>query len=731
MDVPCIRTKIRRNLAQLFFAEALMPQNGTISPHDFRRLAVASIIGVGISSVTTQIITIREFLSQFHGNEITISLVIFCWLVLTGMGTLAAKCFRKASLGVYLLLALIIGVWPLFQIVGIRVFRELFFTHGVSPGFYPILLYITLTIAPYCLITGFILPYTQKLFHHFHIPFESGELYISDSAGDILGGILFSFLLVYWLKPFAIIALTASFLILTTLLMSGVYGKWRFLAVATPAAALFFVLALMPSVELQTLSNQYGNISGYVESPFGRIVVSKEGPQYTFWESGTPLYSDSNVIEAEEKVHYPLSQLNHVETVLLVSGGLGETLVEISKYNPGTVDYVELDPALTQTALALKIIPKSPFLNIINTDARRYIQTTGTRYDAVILDLPEPDTFQVNRFYTDEFFALAKRVLKKKGVLAINMAYSPNYVGKVQREKLSILYHTAGRHFKHILVLPGEQACFLMSDRPLFSEIPRRLKSKEIKTAYIDGYFHGNITKERISELEKKLDQNKTINTDFNPRLMHLVFREWLNRHGTTPTGFIWALSGLLVLYFIFMKKEEYILFSTGFTVMGLEMAIIFAFQIIYGYVYMMIGAIITAFLLGLLPGALAGVKWRTGNAVKVGLSEVALLVLSVAFLCWSGWFKIALHPAWFLAFGFVLSFFAGFQFPATARLIGEDQSPAAGCLAADLCGAAVSALIVGTLLIPLWGLGVAVLLLISVKASSSLLLLFSRQANS
>ncbi len=530
-------------------------------------------------------------------------------------------------------------------------------------------------------------------------------------------------------SPFAVIALTASFLILTALLMSIVYRKWHFLAFASPSAVLFFVLALNPFLELHTLSAQYGNISDYVESPFGRIVASKEGPQYTFWESGTPLYSDSNVIEAEEKVHYPLSQLNPVEKVLLVSGGLGETLGEIGKHNPGTVDYVELDPALTQTALVLEIIPKRPFLNIINTDARRYIQTTPIRYDAVILDLPEPDTFQVNRFYTDEFFALVKRVLKKDGVLSINMAYSPNYLSDVQRDKLSILYHTAGQHFNHILVLPGEKACFLMSDRHLSAEIPRLLKSKRIKTAYVEGYFHGNITKERISKLEKKLAQNKTINTDFNPRLMHLVFSEWFTQYNTTPTGFIWALSGVLLLYFIFMKKEEYILFSTGFTVMGVEMAIIFAFQIIHGYVYMMIGAIITAFLLGLLPGALLSVKWHKKDVVKVGLSETAFLVLSAAFLCWSGWFRITLHPAWFLFFGFVYSFFAGFQFPATARLIGEDQSPAAGCLAADLCGAAVGGLVVGTLLIPLWGLETALLLLILVKASSSLLFLFSRRA--
>ena len=701
-----------------------MRPNGTISRHRFRWLAIGSIVGIGISSVTTQILTIREFLSQFHGNEITISLVIFCWLVLTGVGTLLAKCFKKASLAVYLVLALIIGVLPLFQIAGIRVFRELFFTHGVSPGFYPILIYISATIAPYCLLTGFILPYTQKLFHGFDVPFESGELYITDSAGDILGGVLFSFLLVYWFKPFAVIALTASFLVLVTCLMMGEFRKWGFLAAALPIVALFYITALLPSVEIRSLEAQYGNIMKYVESRFGRIVVSKEGPQYTFWESGTPLYSDANVIEAEEKVHYPLSQRDDVKKILLVSGGLGDTLLEMDKYSPLRVDYVELDPALTQTAEDLKMIPEFSYLNIINTDARKYIQSTDTRYDAVILDLPEPDTFQANRFYTDEFFSMAKHVLKKNGILAVNMDYSPNYLSRLQKEKLSILYHTLKRHFNHILVLPGEQACFIMSDGALSADIPRKLKSKGIKTAYIDGYFNGNVTKERIRELRKKLGKGKTINTDFNPRLMQLVFKEWFSRHGTSPAGFMVGLAGLLLLYFILMKREEYILFSTGFTIMGLEMAIIFAFQVIYGYIYAMIGLIVTAFLLGLLPGAVTGVKWAADSSVKAGLAEGAMLLLSALFLCWCGWFRVVVHPVWFLIFCFVFSFFAGFQFPAAARLIGEDRSPAAGCLAADLCGAAVGALVVGTLVIPLWGVGMAVLLLIMVKASSGLVLL-------
>ena len=254
------------------------------------------------------------------------------------------------------------------------------------------------------------------------------------------------------------------------------------MAVAICLAVVFYGMALIPSLETRTLENQYGNIAAYIESPFGRIVVSKEGPQYTFWESGLPLYSDANIIEAEEKVHYPLSQLNGVKNLLLVSGGLGETLTEIAKYRPAHVDYVELDPALTRTAQELRIIKTAPFVNIINTDARRYMSSTGSSYDAIILDLPEPDTFQINRFFTDEFFALTKGVLNPNGILSLSMTYSPNYLSDLRKKKLSTLYHTAGRHFKHILVLPGEQACFLLSDGPLSAHIPERLQSKEIST---------------------------------------------------------------------------------------------------------------------------------------------------------------------------------------------------------------------------------------------------------
>jgi spermidine synthase len=692
---------------------------------NLKRLIIWSIIGTGISSVSTQLVSIREFLSQFHGNEITISLVLFCWLLLTGLGSLAAKAVRRPSLGLYSLLAFIVAIWPLLQITGIRWFREILFIHGTSPGFHPIFFYTFLMLSPYCLLVGYVLPYAQKTLNALGYPFHSGDLYLTDSLGDIAGGALFSFVLVYWLKPFPIIAFTSPFLVLVALGIFWKTQRYVLLVTGLVVACLFYYYSTNRQFEIRTLAPQYGNIVQYLESPFGRIVISREGPQHTFWGSGVPLYSDANVAKSEEKVHYPLCQVDQVEDVLLVSGGLGETVTEVSKYHPRHIDYVELDPHLTQAAVRLGVIKNIPGLKIINTDGRRYIKTTDKTYDAIIIDLPDPHTFQVNRFFTKEFFFLTKRILRTGGILSLSMEYGENYISEVRKKKLSTLFNTARSSYKKVMVLPGEEAYFLCRDGELSSDIPSRLKAKGIHTTYIEDFFYGNVTTERIRQLEGTLDRDEPVNTDFNPRIMSIVFHEWFMKHGTSPKYFLFTLTGLTALYLFFMKREEYVLFSTGLATMGVEMLVVFAFQVIYGYIYLQIGAIVTAFLLGLLPGAMVGNLSRGKGRFRLLFTEGPLLFLLLIFLGWVAFLRNELSPVYFLVYCFLFAFFCGFQFPVAAGQMGEETSPAAGCFAADLCGAAVGTLVTGTILIPLWGIRSAVLFLIFVKISSSMMIIF------
>ena len=285
-----------------------------------------------------------------------------------------------------LLLILVIAVWPLLQLIAIRGLRETFFTHGVSPGFYPNFFYILASITLYCLLTGFILPHALKVLTERQHGFESGDLYLTDSIGDITGGALFSFVLVYWVKPFSTIAITSSLLILVAFVLLIKTRGYILLLMAVGITSMFYAYAANGCFERLTLAGQYGNIEQYLESPYGRIVITGEASQRTFWESGSPLYSGSNLITSEEKVHYGLCQLERVENVLLVSGGLGETIKEINKYSPAHIDYVELDPMLTETAVSLGVLKKAPFLEIMNTDGRSHIKKTKRRWKITFLN---------------------------------------------------------------------------------------------------------------------------------------------------------------------------------------------------------------------------------------------------------------------------------------------------------------------------------------------------------
>jgi spermidine synthase len=121
------------------------------------------------------------------------------------------------------------------------------------------------------------------------------------------------------------------------------------------------------------------------------------------------------------------------------------------------------------------------------------------------------------------------------------------------------------------------------------------------------------------------------------------------------------------------------------------------------------------------------GSLYEEKNKRMFVFSELVLLGLILIFFVWNGFLRGELHQIYFLGYCFTFSFFCGFQFPLAAKMIGERQSPAAGCLAADLAGAAVGTLVVGTLLIPLWGIQSAIFFLIFVKISSNMIMLFSK----
>ena len=667
------------------------------------RAIIRLVIATGISSVVTQLLTIREVLAQFQGNEIVIALVLFNWLCLGGLGTLLARVITrrpwKATIIKLGWLSLVLCGLSALQIPAIRELRNLIFISGSSVGFYPTWLFSFLSIAPYCLLLGFLLPFSLFVIRAGISDYPGTRIYIIDNIGDISGGALFSFVLVYLVTPLQAIFLANLPLLAAVYLLFPVSRRHR-PAVVQAMVLVFVILAAGIFWEKASLAPAAGKLAYYRETRYGRIAVHRDGEQFTLFEDGMPVFSSQNLSLAEETVHYPLSQLDRIEHVLLISAQ-GGIMAELQKYQLKSIDYVELDPEVTAVQLQFGMIKPISGLNVIHQDGRAYLAQTDKSYDAIIVNLPEPGTFQMNRFYTDRFFNLAQKRLSSKGVLSFSMQGFDNYLAEPQRQKLSSIYNTIQIYFKHILMLPGQRVFFLCRNRPLTTDIPAALAHKAIPSAYIEGFYYGNLTRERIERLNAGMDPNTPANVDTSPHLMRLMFSQWFAKFQTSPFVFFLVLSVLSAIYFYRIAREEFVIFSTGCTTMGCEILVIFAFQIYFGYIYLQIGIIITIFLAGLLPGAWLGNRLQRQGKPLLVLTDGLLIVFLTIFILTIDSFADRLPVMFYLIFGFVVSLTCGFQFPLALYLKGSDNSAVTRTFSADLIGAAGGTLLTSVVLIP------------------------------
>jgi len=671
------------------------------------RTIIFLVIATGISSVVTQLLTIREFLSLFAGNEFVIALILFNWLIIGGIGTMLARfasgSMRKASQTTLAWLSMILSFLPALQIFAIRILRDLLFIHGSSVGFYSVFGYTFCMIIPYGLLLGFVLPYALFVLRSKKTDYSGTRIYMIDNIGDVSGGLIFSFLLVYICTPMqalfvtGIILLTASFFVFPK--------QKRYSAPVILCSGFIFILLLAGiMLEAESLAPFEGKLVYYKETPYGRIEVHKNREQFTLFEDGKPLFSSQNLVMSEESVHYPMSQLDNPKNILLISAE-GGIMNELKKYNLERIDYLEIDPLVTEIEFRFGLINKIPGLNVIHKDGRAFLKETEFKYDAILINLSEPETFQVNRFFTESFFALAVSHLNPGGILSFSTKGFDNYLTEIQRKKISSLYNTVTKYFNHVLLIPGQKTYFLCTDFPLQADIPAALASKRITTHYISRFYDGDITAERIKYLKELIDRTIRINTDLNPYMMRMAYKDWFYKFSSSPKGFITTLLILSAIYLFFISAPEFTLFTTGCTIMGSEILLIFAFQIFYGYIYLQIGLIVTTFLAGLLPGAWLGNRCKAPGRRMLILTDAGLILLSGILILVFWWAGDRIHMGFFFAFGFLVSVICGFQFPLALSLKGSTSPAVVKVFSADLIGAAFGSLITSAFLIPYCGI--------------------------
>lgn len=729
-----------------------------------RRLVLAWIC-LGFTSMVGQVVLMRELLVVFYGNEMSLGIILACWLFWVGVGSLVlGRLVTENGRGIkaFVLCQMLLALFLPLSLVMTRISKLVI---GVSPG--EIMGLFTMAgisfvlLAPLCSVLGFLFALSCRLFtaETNRAATHIGRIYVFEAVGATLGGVLFSYIFIHVLHPFQIAWLVSTFNLLLAFIitLSKSYFERKILALAV-FGILVADLALgvwgLDTLHWSSLRWQWPGFEliSSEDSVYGNVTVNERGEQRNVFGNGLLLCAHPDRFVAEESAHFALLEHPHPHRVLLIGGGVSGALEEILKHPVDEVTYVELDPLVIQVAQRVlskeQLMLDNPKVILHHLDGRLYVKRATVKYDVIIINLPEPFTAQLNRFYTLEFYRETKRILNDDGIVSFRITSAENYISNDLQILLASYDRTLRQVFAEVKILPGNTNIFLACQQSGVltydtHTLVERLKERRIETHYVSEYYLPfRLASERIDYLHDRIRRadHTTSNTDFHPITAFYNMVQWTTQF-QSPLSSVLRSFGRVTLAWILLPlgAVSLLLFGWGFRSVGLrrstllvvlgitgaleiifEVVLLIGFQILYGFVYSKIGILLTGFMVGLTSGG----WWMTrrlgrknvthGSIIKI---QGALCVYPLAIIgAFKGLTVLSGNTIVFLsteilfpvliAFG---GFLGGAQFPLANKLYieggGRAEHAGAKGYGVDVLGSSLGALIGGSLLIPILGI--------------------------
>jgi len=690
---------------------------------------------IGFAAVIVQILLLRELVTVFNGNELTYGISLMIWLSATGLGSFlagkTAKYFKdplKALIYIELAISMIVPA----EIYFARISKILFnIPAGSLPDLNSIFLISILSMAPACILFGSLFTLGSKAL------VDIGNMYIVESAGSVLGGGVFSFILIYLFDPFQIAGISGALLSLSAIYLYKNFIKPN----ARPKTSRLVIFSLVLAVNLIIIYPYGAKLDAYsskaqfkglnlvksVDSIYGRISVIEDKGAYSYFEGGALVFSTASVPENEETAHLAFLESRNPQKVLLIGGGPA-LIPEILKHRIRKLDYVEFDPKLA--SLSGSVFP------VIVTDGRYFIRHTSEHYDLILVNLGDPANAATGRFYTLEFMELCKSKLAPGGVLAMKLSGSAEFMRKELRTLNASIFKTLNLVFPEVMVIPGSYNYYFAADkRDILTDdaniLVKRWKEKKISTIYFNELSIPHIVSfDRLNYVKKavRYDDKTMVNSDLHPISYLYSMQIWLSYFPglmiipiqkvlTVKLGnLIFWLFAMAVIFRATGYRIKAIKDSTvpavvtlvGSTAMILQLLTIYSFEAIYGYIYYMIGLLIAVFMGGLAVGSyLANTKLRHIDMDRI----IAFLLLLIAafglYLYSTPKLDFKLSEYLIPIFSFLFAVLVGAVFPAAVRdYRSRNLENKAGVLyGCDLLGGAFSAVLTSLLFMPVFGI--------------------------
>lgn len=420
--------------AAVFVAES-SPLPAGRTPRSKEALLLGSVFAVAVAGLIYELVagTLSTYL--LGGSVVVFSLVIGLFLFAMGMGAFAAQWLHSDLEQRFVEAEIALGL------IGGTSALGLFWSFGALGEGYAVALGLT------CMVVGALvgveIPLLLRILERrVEVRLAVSQVLALDYAGALAGSILFPLVLLPWLGAVRAAALVGLLNVgvaaLGLVWLGDAIRARRRLGVLSAASALLLSGVLATGARTTTwIEDQlYQDTVTHAQSTqYQRIVVTR-------WRDDVRLYLDGHLQFSavdeyryhESLVHPVMAAAGQPVRVLILGGGDGMAAREVLKHpSVRRVDLVDLDPTLTglfrdQPDLAALSdgALSDPRVVLHHRDALRFLEDTEERWDAVIMDLPDPNDVGLSRLYSEAAFRLAGRRLTDDGAL-VTQATSPFY----------------------------------------------------------------------------------------------------------------------------------------------------------------------------------------------------------------------------------------------------------------------------------------------------------------
>ncbi len=368
--------------------------------------------------------------SYLLGDSVTqFSLVIGVFMTSMGIGAWLSRYVEEIERG-FTLSQILLGI------VGGFSAPILFLAYAWLDGFEVLLFALVIVIGA---LSGLEIPLITRILQRSGALRQTlANVLTADYAGALVAAVLFPLVIVPQLGlmaaslAFGVLNLTVAALSLW--LFRGQTG-WgvRALWGAGLAACIAALLGAERIVSLADAALFRDEVVLSEETPIQRIVVTRFDERYRLFLNGAIQFDTLDEHRYHESLVHPVMGLvPRRSDVLILGGGDGMALREVLRWEEvERVVLVDLDPRVTELFREHPDLKRlngralsDPRVEVLNTDAWRFVEEDKRVFDAIILDLPDPNGFALSKLYSVEFYARLVERLAASGAL-VTQAGSP------------------------------------------------------------------------------------------------------------------------------------------------------------------------------------------------------------------------------------------------------------------------------------------------------------------